>query len=253
MQALLHLAERHLATSVRPVRWFVHMDELQERLNPDFPQHLPKCHHKIHHGIGLRRVTVTCHSTHRGMTHSGGRKTYLTCPHRQTAVFQKCIGLSSISYPRQHWLRHNQRGPCTSAYLGFGLDTDDLYLHQASNEILLLTIFFGRYPLSLRGRGPCSATRDSADFLESRVCMVTRSCAYDSNVQNCLGILSRSGGVAHVLCLVLLFGSGTCKYREKKFRPSRPTENLGWPTHKKNVQLRGKMCPDTPLCCHRTI
>ena len=165
------------------------------------------------------------------MTHSGGRKTYLTCPHRQTAVFLKCIGLSSISYPRQHWLRHNQRGPCTSAYLGLGLDTDDLYLHQASNKILLLTIFFGRYPLSLRGRGPCSATRDSADFLDSRVCMVTRSCAYYSNVQNCLGILSRSGGVAHALCLVLLFGSGSCKYRKKKIVQTQPTNRKSWLAH----------------------
>ena len=178
------------------------------------------------------------------MTHSGGRKTYLTCPHRQTAVFLKCIGLASISYPRQHWLRHNQRGPCTSAYLGLGLDTVDLYLHQASNKILPLTIFFGRYPLSLRGRGPCSATRDSADFLDSRVCMVTRLCI----LIQCPKMSRHSvkigrGCPCAMLSITFLDRAHANTEKKKLFRPSRPTENLGWPTHKKKCTVARQNVP----------
>ena len=61
MQALFHLAERHIAATIRPVLGLVQMEELEKWLQPDLPQNLPYSRKEAQHSAGSCLISGAAH------------------------------------------------------------------------------------------------------------------------------------------------------------------------------------------------
>ena len=61
VQALFHLAEGHIAATIRPVLRLVQMEELEKWLQPDLPQNLTYGRKEAQHRAGFRLINGAAH------------------------------------------------------------------------------------------------------------------------------------------------------------------------------------------------